>query len=52
MVNYNIKNALKRVGITQKKIKRRDYNRTYYETIKQERQKRYAIMKEALVSSN
>ncbi|CAF4614081.1 unnamed protein product [Rotaria sp. Silwood1] len=46
MVNNNIKRLLKRVGITEKKIIRRQYNRTYYEGTKQQRREHYRKMKE------
>ncbi|CAF1437821.1 unnamed protein product [Rotaria sordida] len=46
MVNNNISRSLKRVGIAEKKIIRRQYNRTYYETTKQQRQEQYHQMKE------
>jgi hypothetical protein len=47
-----MKKSLKRVGIAEKKIIRRQYNRSYYATTKQQRQEHYHNLKRSLVLFN
>ncbi|CAF4238175.1 unnamed protein product [Rotaria socialis] len=52
MVYHNIKKTLKRVGIVEKKVIRRQYNRTYYAATKQQRHTHYNDIKETSGKEN